>query len=272
MKKLIESLTCFVFTGVAGLILKAYAGQTSSNKVLLKTSPLKVSSYQNNIGRITALLIMVIIALPGCADRVRTIPELGILKPSQYHYCQEEKGLRIALDPIMEEDRLKTYFGEDLLKLGIMPVLVVAENEGADSCYLIEEKRFAVKIKEGYRFKGKDPYTKDTLAHEKVLTLAKGRVLTPGESVAVLTAMPLIGVIPLALLLDQRKAQMDYVYMNIKNRSFVDRTVYPGETHSGFIYFRVPGREAVNQIDGINLTVKDLRSEKEQEFTFDFTK
>jgi hypothetical protein len=40
----------------------------------------------------------------------------------------------------MEEDRLKMYFGGDLLAFGILPVLVVAENEKADFGYLIEEK------------------------------------------------------------------------------------------------------------------------------------
>jgi hypothetical protein len=123
-------------------------------------------------------------------------------------------------------------------------------------------------MEEGYRFEGKDPYKKDPLVKEKILW--------GGGLAGVLLVTPTIFVLPLALipafLIDQKIAEINYINMNIKNRSFVDRTIYPGETQSGFIYFRVPGREPVSHIKCINLAVKELRSEKEQQFIFDFNK
>ena len=82
-----------------------------------------------------------IILLPGFLVSGCTVPvriyDIDVKKPSSYSHSVSLSGLSLAADTFSEEDRLKRYFGENLLERGILPILVVIQNVSAADAYIL---------------------------------------------------------------------------------------------------------------------------------------
>jgi hypothetical protein len=73
--------------------------------------------------------ILIGLVLTGCASPYRIV-QIPQREADMYPLSQTKAGLTIAIDEIRGAARAQRYFGADLIKAGIMPVIVVVSNYG----------------------------------------------------------------------------------------------------------------------------------------------
>lgn len=219
----------------------------------------------------------------GCTVK---ISDVAVKPTPQYKFCQEKGGLKIAIDPFFEKERLKEYFGADLVSHGILPLLIIVENHHLKAGYLLDKKFFSAAletVKEPETKEGTDPSVsvpkEADVAKWAGLATAEVGVVGPavGAAAGVIVAPgPGLVLIPitLSLAIYATKIEGDILKINdnLSKKAFVDRTVFPGESHSGFIYFQLKNREGLQNISAIMIKAKQIPSEKELDFIFQINK
>lgn len=123
---------------------------------------------------------------------------------------ETKEGLTVGIQPLFDKQELDQYFGTDLVSRGLLPVLVVAENDSGDASYLLSLTNCSLSQGKGY-------------GSEEDLSSRNYALIVPG------------GLIGAALVLD---AQSKRVGMAVKELR--DQTVSPGQTEQGFVYFSLP--------------------------------
>ena len=196
------------------------------------------------------------------------IKKVTAQKADSYKYTAEKAGLKISVDPYREEDRLKEFFGCDLLSRGVLPVLVVFENKSAEDGYIF------IKEKSGLLMTNPDSRnTSNNLANESYKSdnldrAVKTETATTGLTLATMGGIMAAGALPGLILyvpagIAQEKAKEEFVIMrNFEDKKLVDKTVYQGSSNNGFIYFRINSNEDISKIVGIQLCTKNIRSKE----------
>ena len=203
----------------------------------------------------------------GCTFK---LPSVAIQPIQQYNFVQGQDGLKIALDPFFEEERLKEFFGYDLLSHGILPVLVVAENNNPKSGYLLEKKFFSAVMKV-------EKETDTKAAAEPAVPPVPGELstavaITIGVTGIVAPVFVIVPGLPVLFFLAKQEDDIQKANENLKEKAFVDRTIFNGESHCGFVYFQVKDREAAQEISIISIKAKNITSDKELNFVFQINK
>jgi hypothetical protein len=80
----------------------------------------------------------------------------------------------------------------------------------------------------------------------------------------IMVVLTSIAVIPLII----KETEVQKINENLRRKAFVDRTVYPGESHFGFVYFPVTNRETLRDAEALTIKAKELSSDKELKFVF----
>ena len=217
---------------------------------------------------VMVLLVGCLSILSGCAG-IR-IPEMTVKPITEYRFSQEQEGLRIAVDPFLKEERLKTFFGADLLSHGILPLLIVAENLDPKSTYLIEQKSFSFAVKAEQQSditEGMDhpsvsvPEGARTYETTSSIFVTSTGIIAPGLT---LIALPVL--LPLDIHFKKIRADIRNINENLEKKAFVDRTISPGELASGFVYFQIKDRESAKKIAIIFMKAKGIPSDKDLNF------
>jgi hypothetical protein len=213
-----------------------------------KTTEVKM---QNTLSR--CLLVVVLIILGGgCATIELQLQDVEVKPVSKYTLFQEKQGLQISLDPFLERDRVMKVFGTDLLSKGIFPVLVVANNKSKEDIFLLDKRYSSVGI------------TSDEMA-------GIGGATVLAEMGALLFTPAIIG-LPLVIGLDflsyKSSQQAKIIMQNMSKKELLDKTIFPGDLHYGFLYFKLKDMEAIKKAKIIQLKAKNPRSEEEVTFIF----
>lgn len=80
-----------------------------------------------------------------CAGCMHDLPEtLPQLQLDSFGPPLRRDGVRIAIDPITDASRSAAYFGEDLLDLGVLPVVVSVANESGPQSLLLDPSSLRV--------------------------------------------------------------------------------------------------------------------------------
>ena len=216
--------------------------------------------------KIFYFIIFVFLFLIGCASIMP--PDVEIQTTSQYLFYQEKEGLKIAIDPYTDRDRVKTYFGIDLLAEGVLPLLVIAENHNNEYSFFMQKDSilFATnidvpstkptKITESSSLKKQEQELVDlgnVWANEALLyrTVEYNPDLL-GSSI-VFTAVGAV------LIYDQiatsrKKNVFEY---NFIEKEWLDKILYPGASSHGFVYFRFQNH-TMDDVSTILLKVKNV--------------
>lgn len=222
--------------------------------------------------RLTTIFLLIIFLpmMTGCALPWVKISEVPIKPATQYKFCFEQEGLVIAVDPFFEEERLKTFFGTDLLKHGILPILVVTENHDPKSGYLLEKKAFSLAMKVQQQADTKEGIDPSLPKSTRVNPLQSGPVAVLGLATAVLAPGLVLLSLPVLVPVDMHAKKIEgdirKINENLNNKGFVDRTIFPGESHSGFVYFQVQDTETVKNVSIMLIKAKGIVSDKELDF------
>jgi hypothetical protein len=205
----------------------------------------------------------------GCAKK-KVVPDLVVSPAQQYKYCFDQEGLRIAIDPFFEEERIRLYFGGDLISRGILPVLIIIENNDNKTGYLLE--RNAIQLQDSQQgASDRVAYSREPAIVYPLRPLNILEILlnpTPFGAIT-LTARALSGnPIMKPDIDDDVVLEAHMLNENLKKKAFVDRTVFPGESHSGFVYFQIKGSDDLKNIFAIVVKVKNIRFDNELSVDF----
>jgi hypothetical protein len=140
-------------------------------------------------------LMLMTLALAGCASSYQVV-EVPQREADLYPYAQTRNGLTVAVDEIASSDRAARYFGANLVRMGVVPVVVVISNNGVGRIDLkpsdvlvrqgtqiidplpLETVVALVKSQRGYL----RPSTQKEIAGYFDGLVFKNRVLTPAET------------------------------------------------------------------------------------------
>lgn len=186
------------------------------------------------------------------------IQKVTVQKASSYEFCASKAGLMVSADPFFEEERLKEFFGANLLSKGILPVLVVFENVKAHDGFVLLTDRA-------------------NLVVEKLVSEADTTSATYAKQVSeahqALMATGLIGLtvgiatLPFVFVAEDAYKDAVDVAKNMETVKLVDKTVYPGGCHSGFLYFKLENKDDAGNIEIIQLNARNIRTNESITFT-----
>jgi hypothetical protein len=229
-----------------------------------------------------SLLFFFIVYSYGCAPlEVRSQKDATVNVPTNAKFVGRVSDLQLSLEPYYEKDRLQQQFGCDLISIGILPVLVIMENHSSDKSFFLEKGKFKL-VTSGHTGPDKSGSVdklmqKSSTDRDVIYTLAKEgneekqRGLLFGSLAPILVPIPLT--LPVAVFMinsgDQKINDAIFTKENISRKEFVDRTIYPGELHNGFIYFQIKSRDEADEIVAIGVKVKELRSQGDVDFMID---
>jgi hypothetical protein len=177
------------------------------------------------------------------------------------------------MDPFVEDERVISHFGDNLLSRGFLPVFFVIENRSTMQAFLVEKQNFRLlqsvlpltggeqsqKISGEVREASSEISREDAKRQDNALTFGSGAVALTG----------VVG-LPIALLMGpamEQAALNAQVYgRNLERKELLDRTLYPGESCSGFIYFPLKDRVTVGNIQAVQVILKDVKTKQETFF------
>jgi len=216
------------------------------------------------LNHILIIFMIGVLMLNSCAIAVP--PEVKIKPTITYKFFDEKDGLKISIDPIFEENRVKEYFGTDLNSLGILPVLIVAENSSSKSSYLVTKKDISLYSKQGTTDLVKKSGTADIPKPSKQLLDGIGGAFAVGGLIVPILFIP--GVIFMEM---GNKIAQDHktITDNLTRKSFSDCTIFPNESHSGFIYFPIKSNEIGQNDMVINVKAINMTNNKTMPFIFE---
>lgn len=200
------------------------------------------------------------------------LPELSLNALSTRMQFEDKDRFRVSIEPYTKKSQLQEYFGIDLLEYAILPVLVVIENHG-DKDVLVQSSDFSITT---VSMLHNTTVTKTGTVAEpidverkSVETTAKGGAL--GVVLVANLAIPaaVLVVFPAGLILDRYNRKRVEVAANLNRKALLDKVVYQGEKHYGFIYLKLEGQLATPIEFPLEAKFRPLG--KSQLFSFQFS-
>ena len=176
-------------------------------------------------------------------------PEYPVLSASQYSSCQTKNGIRVAIEPLGEKEKQKKHFGTSFDSQGLLPVLVVLENDSMSSSLLLQRDLVT--------YRSEDDLTKD---YSGGATAVRSK---SGEVIAVAGAGGVLMFIGLKMIAGASK-----VKQNILVKELRSQTIAPGKAGSGFLYLPV-GKPGTRKRKG-KLTIPLSFDDRQEALVFTF--
>ncbi len=169
----------------------------------------------------------------GCS----TMKEPPLTTGSADSYTQHEQtnGMVVGIRPMTDKREIEDMFKVNLLDKGLLPILVVAENQSPAASFIIAKDKLFV-LNEGTG-------TASSSRRKKV-TSGAGDALEGTGAVMVASgglALPLLVIgAPLLFTGEQKASNASVIEFNLADKEFYSRTLGPGEKAQGFVYFQFP--------------------------------
>jgi hypothetical protein len=210
-------------------------------KITLKQKPLRF---------ILSSLLVMCSAFYGCTTL--QMPDYPKTAANSLKNATTKNDLCIAVRAITDKNDLDQYFGADLIAdNNVLPVYVVAENRNPSTSFLLFKDHIALQHKQtgedGKR--GYDPVTGRSIGGE---------------------ITSLVGAGGLVLLFAGQKAQSNaaVIKQNIVSKELQTRTISPGKSVDGFVYFTLPDKKFSLADWSVSLDAKELGSNYVHQFLF----
>lgn len=176
-------------------------------------------------------LALCAVLLSSCTFASIEPPEVPRISGVACRVHAEQSGLVVGIEPFDDQARLETYFGTDVLATeGILPMFVSVENRGTGG-FLLEKSRISL-VHTWAAPTGRvvqEPTDQGALTLDSIGT-EYGFDSPLDEALFFLS--------PLADAAQTQRARSVFEY-NVREHLWLDRTVYPGGAHQGFVYFNV---------------------------------
>ena len=188
----------------------------------------------------------------GCAS-----PRMEPLPPptrETFRFSTNYEGLEIAADPYFDAERAKKFFGADLLSHEIVPVRISFRNTRPEGAYLLQPESVAMLEAKGVRTTAANSDVSPD--HSRSLDWY-GNVILPAS---LLSPLALVPILPLGFALDESRRDAIDVAKHMESVGFQDRPLYPSDSNSGFLYFRLSGTKDLERVSGLRFEIRNLRS------------
>ena len=210
-----------------------------------------ISQEHPALPRSLASILIATFAFAGCATmRIQEYPKTPV---TSYSKAMTKNDLCIAIRPMTEKKELEQYFGTDLSALKIVPIHIVAENRSPSSSFVLskdnmslQNNRIQSSLKQGDR---------------------TGTGDTSGGEAAVLIGS-VIGSPLLIFLGGKEISDAEVIKRNLVAKELQTRTVSPGKSVDGFVYFKLPEESGPGGDWYLSIQAGELGAKISHQFTF----
>lgn len=165
-------------------------------------------------------LAMLCLICVGCFPKFADYPMQSF---KQYALSAVTEQVAVAIDPFIDDRRVKIYFGK--ISRGLLPIYVRIENRDPETAILVQRENFSLSsTADGMNSSNRQPTPSDT----QIAAVPADRVLLPRKLWS-----PLFGFGPQA---ESTQSSRD----NLGRKELQPQTLRFGETADGFLYFRLP--------------------------------
>ena len=214
---------------------------------------------------IVSVLSGMLLGLLSCTTEVK-IRKFDPPKSLDAKFTAERDGLRVSVDPYKEQNRLLDYFGYDLLSKGVLPIFVLLENLNAEDGYILVKERTGLVMMKSPNYDQVSKIMGDNAVQKSPPTHAQWLAWEP----FLVTTIPVVG-LPLAWEQGRRAKNDQLIRRNLEDKVILDKTIYPGSSHSGFLFFVLNTNKGAEGIRGIALCLKNIRSKEALFFMIEIT-
>jgi hypothetical protein len=211
----------------------------------------KKTKMKNTLSR-CSLISVLIILVTGCTTIQVQMHDVEVKPVSQYRLFQENQGLQVSLDPYLEKDRVIKVFGTDLLSEGIFPVFVVVNNSTKDGIFLIDKRDYVAGITDGVMAGSRSVTDFTALRSFQFIPPIIGLFVTLGSD----------------FLAYKSSQEAKIIMQNMSKKELLDKTIFPGDLHYGFLYFKLEDMGTIAKIEVIQIKAKNTKTEQEVAFIF----
>lgn len=214
----------------------------------------KSKTYHNH--KIIVWTVLSIFIMNGCSTM--HLPDYQSQPFSQYQHSQVKDGLAVAIHPLTTKEENKKYFGTDLLSANILAVLVVAKNRSSSSSFILLKDRFSMGIGQSEK--------NSVSGRNKISSETGGQVMAIAGATLISFPLLFIGA--------KMISDASVIKHNFAVKELQKKTISPGETVEGFVYFPLPEKEDIPGQLAFHLKAQDLKSKgiKKFDYTYNFRK
>lgn len=180
------------------------------------------------------------------------LPEYRAQPVEHYHNSQTKDGLVMAIHPITKKAETKKWFGIDLLKKGVLPILVVLANRNASSSFAMSKDQV---------------FIMDEETSGRITSKRNQVASSSGGEAALLVGTVLIS-LPLVIAGLKTASNADVVNRNLAEKELHKTTISPGEQVHGFAYFQIPKEKEITGRYHVIVKVSEVFTDEVT--TFDF--
>lgn len=181
--------------------------------------------------------------LAGCATMIVTPFTTG--SADSYKQHEQKNGVIVGIHPMTTTGEIKDMFEVNLLDEGLLPILVVVENQSTSAASFI-------------------------IAKDKVYVLNKTTgIITTSQlkELSHTTETVLVILSPLVFGTNAYDNRI-VIQQNLADKEFYSQTLGPGEKAQGFIYFQFPKESSPS--GNYHVVVEAKKSATDETTTFDF--
>ena len=180
---------------------------------------------------------------------------------SKYSLSKEANGLSVAIDPYFDKHRLERELGAELPD-EILPIFVVVENR-SPTTYLLEKTQFTLDSTRSNNeglvpTKPPIPSISDTEFTSMII-----------GAVGAAAYLPIVS-IPALVISAKATDKRLYATYNFWLNEFPDKTIFPGESVSGFVYLALEksNAETLAEDKELHAVIKDTKTGSATTFVF----
>ena len=177
---------------------------------------------------VSSLVPVVLVFLgPGCSTMKMTPLTTG--RADSYAQHEQKNGVVVGIRPMTGKREIKDMFKVNLLDKGVLPILVVAENQSASASFIIAKDKVSI-LNEATGTTSSSQRKKVTSGSGEALAITGGILVATGSLVAA----------PLLFTGMQKASNATVIEFNLADKEFYSWTLGPGEKAQGFVYFQFP--------------------------------
>jgi hypothetical protein len=225
-----------------------------NKREIIYSNPIKMNFFSRII--YLALIAGEVFLINGCATGSETDYRLGAT--SSHSRTVQKDGLEITIDPIIDRERSRHYFGIDAANEGIAIFFVRAANRSQDRTFIVEKKDFRLHLPPALqgRALGTGDVKRDTSGAETTAWIVGGIAGGAGLGMA------------FAAITSNQSME---IQRNFVAKEMPDQTLAPGESMEGFIYYRsVPKDGSWTRGSAIKINLPETTSHNENQIIVDF--